>query len=144
CLVKVGERNNLRDDGIVPDSSLVEFGLVFLCQLFLLLIMVEDHRAILGAEIVALLVWRGRIVRLPKNFQQVCIADLGRIILNLNHWGVPGITATNLPVGRIFDVATGVARFDAHYAYETLKHSFSTPETSGSKRCSFHRRFSQQ
>jgi len=48
-------------------------------------------------------------VILPENFEQVRIADLGRIEFDLDRFGVAGTVGADFFVVRIVGVATGVS-----------------------------------
>ncbi len=47
-----------------------------------------DHRSVLCTNIIALAVERGRIVNRKKYFEQITVADLGRIKVYLYHLGM--------------------------------------------------------
>src|SRR2546430_8232297 len=68
-----------------------------------------DAGAILRAHIVALAHALGRIVALPKRFEQPLIGNLLRIIDHEHHLVVPGATGANLLVSGIGRIAAGIA-----------------------------------
>src|ERR1700730_13124280 len=65
--IERGERLNLGDDGRVERPRCVEFPLVMLGKLLLLRVVVENDRAVLRPEVVALAIPSGRVVRLPED-----------------------------------------------------------------------------
>src|SRR5882762_1851539 len=105
--------------------------------------MIEDHRTILRSDIRSLSIQgRGIVVR-PKNIEQLIVADLRRIELNLHDFRVTGLVAANILVARIFLVATGIPDRSRSHAFEFSKSLFHTPKTARAK-CRFLRCHSKQ
>ncbi len=68
-------------------------------DLLLLVIMIEDRRAVLRTDVGALTVQRGWIVDGEEDIQQVPIGDDIRVKMDLHDFGVPRVTVTNFAVG---------------------------------------------
>src|SRR4249919_2202258 len=66
-------------------------------ELSLLLVVIENRRPVLIAAV-------------PEQVEQLLIADLGGVIGDLDRLGVPGAVGRNLFVGRLVDLAAGIAR----------------------------------
>jgi hypothetical protein len=62
------------------------------------LVVVEDDRAVLGTDVRPLAVELGRVVVGEEHIEQLLIADLGGIVLDLNHLGVAGAAGAHLLV----------------------------------------------
>ena len=103
----------------------------------LLVGVIEDGRAILRADVVALLVGRRRVVRLPEDFQQVVERDFGRVVRDLDHFGVAGAAGADFFVRRVLDVAAAVAGDDGLHAAEVLEDGLGAPEAAGAERGRF-------
>jgi hypothetical protein len=76
----------------------------FFCRFsrgFLFRRMIENYRPILGPYIRTLSVQRRWIVVRPENVQQLFVADLGRIILQLDHLSVSSFVSAHVLVGRV-------------------------------------------
>ena len=59
----------------------------------------EDHRAVLGAVIRSLAVQLGG-VHLEEHVDKPAIGELGGVEGHLDHFGMIGLAAADLPVGR--------------------------------------------
>ena len=134
-LVESLQRFHLGDDLVVVDA----LGLQFLDERFGLLllgvIVREDGRPVLGADIRPLTVELGRIVNRKQDFQQVDVLDDALIVLDLDDLGVARVARTDPPIARIVGVAASVARRDFVDASQLFKWGFDTPETAAAKRC---------
>ena len=76
---------------------------------FLRLVLGEDRRAILGADVIALAVELGRVVDREEDVEQVAIADLVGIEGDADRLGMAGVAAAYLLVGRIGGLPAGIA-----------------------------------
>ena len=75
----------------------------------LLFAVIEDAAAILRTVIAELRIRRGRIDVAPEYLQQPLITDLGRIVVDLNGFGVARAASGDLLIGRILFVAADIA-----------------------------------
>lgn len=82
-------RNDLGDDGLIPDTGLVERFLGFLGLRQLLFGVIEDSGAILRSDVRSLPVFRRRVVILPENIEKLFVGDFCRIKNNLHNFGMP-------------------------------------------------------
>jgi hypothetical protein len=64
------------------------------------------------------------------------VGNFGRIILNLDGFGVPGAIAANVFVGRVLEPTAGVTNAAGSHAINLAEGRFHSPETSRCK-CSF-------
>ena len=90
----------------------------------------EDGGTVLRAPVRSLAVELRGVVVLPEDFQQVCVAHLRRIVLDLNRFGVAGAIGTNFFVGGIVGVSAGIAHAGGYYAGHLAEGGFDSPETS--------------
>ena len=90
--VTIGEGNDLEESS----CRLYCFG-----DVALLVVVVEDGRAVLRADVVALAVERRGVVRLPEDAEQVFERDFGRVVRDLHDLGVAGGSRADLFVGRV-------------------------------------------
>src|SRR5689334_13095289 len=93
--------------------------------------MIEDRRAVLAAEVEALAVSGGRIVNPPELLEQFRVADLGRVEPHLDRLGVTGAVPADPFVGRVGDVAAGVAHRGLQDPVDLAEGRFDAPEASG-------------
>ena len=124
---------DFRDNRPGPQASLVQLLLAFFGQFFLLVVVIEDDRAVLRSHVGALPVQRRWIVRFPEHFQQVVERDLAGIELDLADFRVPCVALAHLFVGRVVDFAPGVSRLDGDHAVNLLKHGLDAPEAAGAE-----------
>src|SRR5579863_2918716 len=86
--------HDLRDDLVSEDVRLLDLLQRRAGGLLLGGIVEEDCRAVLGADIGALAVKRGRIVRAPEDIEQLGVADLRRVEVHQHGLGVTrGVSA---------------------------------------------------
>ena len=114
-----------------PEARRVDVGDRVLGDPLLLLVEVEDRRAVGGADVVALAVAGGRVVDLEEELQQVAVARPGRVEDDLDRLGVAGVVA----VGRVGVLAAGVAdpgRDDAGLLADEVLHA---PEAATCEHC---------
>ena len=107
--VELGGGHNLRDDWPMELAGLIEASLRFLGGLPLVLVGVKNDRSILGPDIRSLPVERGRIVNLPKDFEQLLERHARWIVFDLDHFGVSRLAAADRPIVRLRDGAARVA-----------------------------------
>src|SRR5262249_13392700 len=87
---------DLGDDrpAITPErfkSCLRRFGF-----LLLLVVVIEDHRAILAADIRALSVELSWVVRHPEDLEQLIVRDDGRVVFDAHGFGVSGPVSADI------------------------------------------------
>src|SRR5438552_2185661 len=94
-------RNDLRRDRTRP----LFLGPLFrpLRGLTLFLVVIKNRRPVLGAAIVPLLILRRRIVQSEKVVENLVVADLRRIELDLDRFGVTGVPLLHILVPRILE-----------------------------------------
>src|SRR5579864_9337736 len=109
CRIERDCRYDLGRNGL--DVAMCLFQRLLRCQRFFLLLgrMEEDGGAILRAPVGTLAVHLGRVVILPKDLQQIGIADFGRIELDFDRFSVARAVGAYFLVGGILGVAADVA-----------------------------------
>src|SRR5579871_3010217 len=95
----------------------------------LLVVGEEDCRTVAGADVVALPVSGRRIVDLEKELEQPAVAGLRRIEDDLDRLGVVAVVA----VGRIENLAAGIADPGRNHAWEAADQILHPPETAAGK-----------
>ena len=88
---KIGGRDDLGDDRAAEamrDRQLCDGSFR---RRFLLRGIIKDHGAILGADVGALPVRRGRIVVGPEDFEELRVGDFCRIVFDQDGFGVAGL-----------------------------------------------------
>src|SRR6266542_2000820 len=98
--------------------------------MFLLWGVVENCRAILGAEVGALPVQLGWIVVFPKDVKQLFIRNFGRVVIHFHRFGMPGAIGADVFVGGILHLTPGVADASSGHAWNLAESSLNTPKTS--------------
>src|SRR5918994_2887177 len=88
-----------------PQSRSFDVGDRVLGDPALLLAQIEDLRAVVRAEVVALAVLRGRVVDLEEDLEDVAVGDAGGVEDDLGCFGVPRVLA----IGRVVVLAAGVS-----------------------------------
>src|SRR3954447_17020258 len=99
--------------------------------------MEEDSRPILRSYVRPLAVPRGRIVQLPKVFNQSLVSDLRGIKRHLDNFGVTGTIGTDILVGRVLKSSAFVTDSGIHYSGNLAEGSLNAPKASGAKRSFF-------
>ena len=94
---------------------------------------VEDGRAVLRADIGALTIGGGGVVDGEEDFEQVGVADGGRIKGDLDGLSVAGKPGAHLLIGRIGAITADVAGNDAADAFDALVYSLQAPEAAAAK-----------
>lgn len=120
--VKRRDGTDFCDDGM--RCILFECGDISVCASGLRRGVCEDHGAILGADVVALLIERAGVVNAEENFEQVWVSDLLRIETNLHDFGMLGVPRADVRVTWIGEVAAAIAGCDAEDAAHLLKNGF--------------------
>ena len=87
----------------------------------LLLVVVQDHAAVLGPHVrplpLPLAIGRRRVMSVPEYLQEMLIGNQGWIVLYLYHLGVAGATARHLSVIRVVGLSARVADAGSGYAF---------------------------
>jgi uncharacterized membrane protein (UPF0127 family) len=129
-------RHDLGDDG--PGESrlrVITRGFRFG---FLLRRMEEDGRAVLVADVRPLAVQRGWVVIIPENLEQVVIADDFGIESDFDHFGVARAIGTDVFIGRVIQLASGIADRRGFDARQTPERGFDAPKTACPERGLLH------
>src|SRR6185437_9890086 len=117
-------------DGLAgPQARGIHIGDRVFGDAFLLVVGVEDRRAVAGADVVALAIHRGRVVDLEKEFQQRAVADARRIEGDLDRFGVGAVVA----VRGIGNVAAGIADARRNHAGLLADQVLHAPEAAAGK-----------
>ena len=93
----------------------------------------EDDGAVLVADVGALAVHLGRVVDLEVLADEVLVADLRGVELDLRHLDVAGVAAADLLVGRVVDVAALVADQRVDDAVDGAEVLLDLPEAAGAE-----------
>ena len=104
-LPEVARGRDFRDDLARPQPRGLDVGDGVQRDALLLVVGVEDRRAVAGADVVALPVLRRRVVDLEEELQQRPVVGLRGVVDDLDRLGVPGMVA----VGGVGVLAAGVA-----------------------------------
>lgn len=89
------------NDGLTVDVLVIEFLLVFLCKGLLGVVVIKDHGAVLRADIITLTVECSRVVCFPEDFKQFIVADLFRIVGDLEHFRMTGGAGAYFFISRV-------------------------------------------
>src|SRR5439155_13189764 len=125
-LVEWSGRYNLGLDRLL-EARLI-FGLRGLRQALLLVVVVEDRRAVLVAAIAELAVLRERIVVVPEHVEELFVGDLGRVVDDLDRLGMAGAAAADVIIGRIGELPASIARGGADDAFDLVEIGLNAPE----------------
>src|SRR5262249_38081329 len=96
--------------------------------------MIEDHGTILGADIRALPVERGWVVRGEEDIQDFAKGQGSRIERDLHDLCMARGTGTNQFISGMLGPSAGVARLDALDAAKLFKDGFQAPEATAAQR----------
>ncbi len=115
-----------RYDGLVPQlrgplNGGLEEGL-------LLLVLVVEGRAVLGAGVRSLTIPAGGVVRRKEDIKYGFGRNDGLIELDLDHLNVAGGTRTDFAVGGVIDVSTGVAADTGGNSFKLTIYGVDAPE----------------
>ena len=131
-------RNDLGDDGSAKRVTLGQPLFHGDGRLLLLRGVIKDDRAILRADVGALAVARGRVVVLPKNFEQLLVADPARIVLDLDHLGMAGAVGAHVMVAGVFQVSPLVTHGGRRHPFQLAKRRLHAPKTPAAEGSFFH------
>ena len=131
--IEFGERLQGCHNGILEALGLVQFFDERRGFFPLLIIGVENRRAILRTDIVALAIQCRRVMGGEENRHEIAEGDLRRIEFDFNHFGMAGVAHADLLVSGIFVFAAGVARDDGMNAAQLIEHRFGAPETTAAE-----------
>lgn len=99
---------DLGDDAALP-PLLVDF----LCHLFgdgfLLVVVVEDARAVLGSAVWTLGVEGCGVVHAVEEFEELAVGDLGWVVVELDGFGVASTSTANTSVAWALGIASNIA-----------------------------------
>ena len=91
----------------------------------------EDRGPILRADVPALPVHLGRIVKAPERVHELAVGDLARVERHLDPLRVPRAAAADVLVGRILGLAADVADLDVGDARRVPELDLDAPEAAG-------------
>ena len=69
----------------------------------------------------------------PEVFDELPVADLLRVVVDLDGFGMPGVSMAHTSVARVLRPAGGVARFDLKYAGQLFEVLLHAPEAAAGK-----------
>ena len=131
--IKRWGRRDLGHDWLLKTAALVEGRLSLLGGGLLLRRVIKNYGPILVANIRPLAIQRGRIVIRPEDVEQLIVTDDRWIELYLHHFGVPGIVAAYIFVGRILLRAARVPDRCIRHTARRAEGGFHSPETTRTK-----------
>ena len=102
-LVEAAGGRDLGDDRAAEAAFVLQRLLRCLGGGLLLRRLEEDRAAVLLADVGALAIQRRRVVVLPEDGEQRVVADDGRVVLDLDDFGVAGVPIADVLVGGILD-----------------------------------------
>src|SRR5919108_73496 len=132
-LVEGRRRLDLRHDRRAPVRLLAR--LRAQRELLLLLVVEEDDRAVLVADVPSLAVELRRIVLVPEDVEQLFVSDELRVEGHFDDLGMPGRVRADIFVRRILERATGVTDARPGDAFDLAKRRLDAPEATGAERC---------
>jgi hypothetical protein len=132
---EIADRRHFGHDFARPEARGVHVGYGVFCDTLLLIICVENRRAIARADIVALAVARRRIMYLEEEFQQIAIADGVWIKHDLDRLGVAAMIA----ISGVGHLAAGIADAGGNHAGMAADQILHTPEAAAGKHSAFGR-----
>ena len=129
------ERGALRDLGRQLLAELLCHCVPDLRRLVALLVgVVEDHAAVLVADVKALPAELRRVVDAKEELYERRVADLLRIKFYANDLGMPGVGRTDLSVRRTLDFAAGVSDRCSCDSVNLTERVLSAPESPAAER----------
>src|SRR5690606_2601862 len=108
------------------------------CLSFLFSIQIINHGTILGADVIALTVQSGWIMRRKKHLKELGIADLVFVEINQNNFSMAGFTAAYGLIIWLRGMTAGIATQDLLNALNLEKYRVGTPKASTTKKCLLH------
>src|SRR5436309_3119107 len=124
--VERGRRHDLGRDRAA--EALGETLLRLLRETALRVVVVEDRGSILVAVVAELRLRRERVDVVPEDVEQLRVADLARVVDDLDRFGVSGAARRHLLVGGVPGVAAGVADGGREDALQLLEGGLHAPE----------------
>jgi hypothetical protein len=103
---EVTSGSDFRHNRARPKTRSIDVGDRVLRETTLLIVGVEDRRAVAHAYIVTLTIAGRRVVYLKKEFQEIAETDLVGIECDLDRFGVRAV----ISIGGVLDVAARIAR----------------------------------
>src|SRR5690606_3945606 len=103
------------DNFLVISTFIVQLFDIIVCKLFLFVVVVKNRRSVLCTDIRALAVQLCRVMRDKKGGEQFVIRYFGRIVNDINGFGVPCRTRCDLPVTRVSNSTSGITRYNSSY-----------------------------
>src|SRR5262249_19682163 len=91
-------------------------------------VVIEDTGAVLAADVGALAVQGGGVVKVEEDFEDVGVGDLLGVELDFYSLGVAGLAGADFFVGGIAGKAAGVAGADRPNAAQAFEHRLGAPE----------------
>src|SRR5262245_18048190 len=125
-LVERSRRHDLGLDRLL--EALGDLSLRGLRQRPLLLAMREDRAAVLVAAVAELPILRQRIDVVPQHVDHLLVADLGRVVDDLDRLGMSGAAVRDLLVAGIDAAPADIARGGADHAFDLVEVGFHAPE----------------
>jgi len=133
--VKSAGRGDFSDDWVFEISLRLQFyGLGYL---FLLIVKVENSRAVAIAHVRALAVKLGGVMHPEKLAAKHLVAYFVRVELQFNGFGMTSFVGANLFVGGIFSLTASIANRGLSHARHLVKIILDSPETASREDC-FH------
>ena len=121
-------RDDLGHDPAVPLPRALDALLDALGHLPLLVVVVEDGRAVLGADVVVLAVQRRRVVHAEEVAEQVLVAEPRGVEHHLDGFCVSRVAAADVPVRRVLRRASRVPDPRLEHAGDLSQDILHTPE----------------
>lgn len=132
-----GGRNQLGHDGLSVAAGRLQSGHGLASLAFLFLIVEENHRPVLGADVWTLAVWGSWIVVIPKHFQQSLIGKLGRVIFHQNCFGVTSGIGADLFITRgTLVIPAGITGGGVGDSVQLTEKGFDAPKSASGESCS--------
>src|SRR4051794_39110132 len=100
--------------------------------------MIENSRAILSTVVRSLAVLSRRVMNRPEQAQKLRIGHLGGIEIDLNGFGVAGLSRADVLVSRAGKRTANIAHRSRQYAFLLSKCRFDTPKAARCKSRFFH------
>jgi len=128
------QRHDLGDDAVREDPRLIDLRNVGFGDALLLVVCIEDGRAVLRAFVGSLAIELRRVVSHREEYsQQLAVSDLRWVVHNLDGFGLPCLSGADDFVLRVLFRTTRVTRGSADDTFHVLEDSLNTPETSASE-----------
>lgn len=131
------ERHDLRDDRLAEHLLALELADHVERGIALRIRMREHDRPVLRADVVALPVQRGRIVRREEDLEDLAIADARRIERHVDDFRVARVAFADVAIAGIARMAARVTRLHGRHAVDVEKHGLRAPEAARTEHCYF-------